>query len=161
MEAYTASTVVKIGKTRKPLRVAVTSGSNAQANGNGIGISTQGMKNVGVCSKCGCKRRHARTCPLKKKGDDDEDIVCCCLFVYCCLDKINSQSMHTVLTCNTLIKKRLIKLFCIWFVIKRCFSVHALPTILTLLSALCRQRSCSEGMFVHSLSFHAVINVGH
>jgi len=30
------------------------------------------VKSIG-CPKCGCKRRHARTCTLKKKGEDEED----------------------------------------------------------------------------------------
>lgn len=73
---YSISGIVKsVGKSqRKPLRVAV--GVSSTGNGNGIGLSSHpSFKNVGVCQKCGCKKRHARTCPLKNKGEDEEELI--------------------------------------------------------------------------------------
>jgi len=60
------------------MRVSVGVGANSSTptNGHSIGITTHpSLKNVGTCSKCGFKRRHARTCPLKKKGEDEEELI--------------------------------------------------------------------------------------
>jgi hypothetical protein len=59
--------------------------SAAGGSSNGTSGSQSALsKSIGVCAKCGCKRRHSRTCPYKKKGEDDDDIMVCYNDLICC-----------------------------------------------------------------------------
>eukprot|EP00026_Physarum_polycephalum_P016151 Phypoly_transcript_16999.p1 GENE.Phypoly_transcript_16999~~Phypoly_transcript_16999.p1 ORF type:complete len:161 (+),score=24.60 Phypoly_transcript_16999:183-665(+) len=71
----------KSHRAKQPIRVAATGVATSHhagaGSGNGIsgGAHTAMSKSSGVCGKCGCKKRHSRTCPYKKKGEDDDDMI--------------------------------------------------------------------------------------
>jgi len=60
------------------MRVAATGVATSHHTGGGSGNGISGghtAMSKSVCVKCGCKKRHSRNCPYKKKGEDDDDLI--------------------------------------------------------------------------------------